>query len=164
MKVIADLSVIPIGVGISLSKYIAACEKVLSEAGLKTKLHAYGTNIEGDWDAVFAAIKRCHEVLHEMGAPRVSAVIFHHQDTKSPRENIMRDPLPRWEIARKLHLDDPGRFLSSAIRSRVTDTLLVSWWLKSPISIWRLRVLPRSRCVGAGEVLSVRREQIRLGR
>ena len=32
--VIADLTVIPIGVGISLSKYVAACEKVLTEAGL----------------------------------------------------------------------------------------------------------------------------------
>lgn len=75
MKVTADLSVIPIGVGVSLSRYVAACEKVLTDAGLKTKLHAYGTNIEGDWDAVFAAIKRCHEVLHEMGVPRVTAVV-----------------------------------------------------------------------------------------
>jgi len=75
MKVTADLSVIPLGVGVSLSKYVAACEKVLTEAGLTTKLHAYGTNIEGEWDAVFAAIKRCHEVLHEMGVPRVTAVV-----------------------------------------------------------------------------------------
>jgi uncharacterized protein (TIGR00106 family) len=75
MKVTADLSVIPIGVGVSLSRYVAACEKVLTDAGLTTKLHAYGTNIEGDWDAVFAAIKRCHEVLHEMGVPRVTAVV-----------------------------------------------------------------------------------------
>jgi uncharacterized protein (TIGR00106 family) len=89
MKVIADLSVIPIGVGISLSRYIAACEKVLADAGLKTKLHAYGTNIEGDWDAVFAAIKRCHEVLHEMGAPRVSAVI--KAGTRIDRDQTMDD-------------------------------------------------------------------------
>lgn len=72
MKVIADIAIIPIGVGISLSKYVAACEKVLSEAGLKPQLHANGTNVEGEWDAVFKALKRCHETLHEMGAPRVS--------------------------------------------------------------------------------------------
>ena len=72
MKVIADLCVVPLGVGVSLSQYIAACEKVLQDAGLKIQLHAYGTNIEGEWDAVFAAIKRCHEVVHEMGAPRIS--------------------------------------------------------------------------------------------
>jgi len=73
MHVIADLCLIPIGVGVSVSNEIAACERVLAEAGLKTKLHAYGTNIEGEWDDVFAAIKRCHEVVHAMGAPRISS-------------------------------------------------------------------------------------------
>jgi uncharacterized protein (TIGR00106 family) len=72
MHVIADLCVIPIGEGVSVSRHIAACEQVLSDAGLKTKLNAYGTNIEGEWDQVFAAIKRCHEVLHEMGVQRIS--------------------------------------------------------------------------------------------
>ncbi len=75
MKVIADLCVVPLGVGVSVSQYIAACEKVLQEAGLSIHLHAYGTNIEGEWDAVFAAIKRCHEVVHQMGAPRITTSI-----------------------------------------------------------------------------------------
>ena len=75
MKVIADLCVVPMGVGVSVSKYVTACEKVLIEAGLKTKLHAYGTNIEGEWDTVFNAIKRCHEVVHEMGAPRITTTL-----------------------------------------------------------------------------------------
>jgi len=73
MKVIADLCVVPLGVGVSVSKEVAACERVFAEAGLKTTLHAYGTNIEGEWDEVFAAIKRCHEVVHAMGAPRISS-------------------------------------------------------------------------------------------
>jgi uncharacterized protein (TIGR00106 family) len=71
MKVLVDLSVVPLGVGVSLSKYVAACERVLNDAGLTTALHANGTNIEGEWNEVFAAVKRCHEVLHTMGAPRV---------------------------------------------------------------------------------------------
>lgn len=71
MKVIADLCVVPIGVGVSVSSYIAACQKVLEKSGLAYQLHAYGTNLEGDWDAVVGAIKRCHEVVHEMGAPRI---------------------------------------------------------------------------------------------
>jgi uncharacterized protein (TIGR00106 family) len=75
MHVIADLTVVPIGVGVSVSRYVTACERVLTEAGLKTRLHAYGTNIEGDWDTVFAAVKRCHEVVHGMGAPRISTAI-----------------------------------------------------------------------------------------
>ncbi len=75
MKVIADLCVTPLGVGVSVSEYVAACEKVLKEAGLRIQLHAYGTNIEGEWDQVFTAIKRCHEVVHRMGAPRISTTL-----------------------------------------------------------------------------------------
>ena len=73
MKVIADLCVVPVGVGVSVSHYVAACERILTEAGLNIRLHAYGTNIEGEWDDVFQAVKRCHEVLHEMGVTRISS-------------------------------------------------------------------------------------------
>lgn len=75
MKVAVDVGIVPIGVGVSLSSYVAACERIFTEAGLTSRLHAYGTNLEGEWDAVFGAIKRCHEVLHEMGAPRLYTVI-----------------------------------------------------------------------------------------
>jgi len=75
MKVLVDVMVVPIGVGLSLSGYVAACEQVFKDAKLTTRLHANGTNVEGEWDDVFAAVKRCHEVLHEMGAPRLSTVI-----------------------------------------------------------------------------------------
>lgn len=73
MKVIVDVSIIPLGVGLSLSPYVAECEKIFKEAGLTVMLHANGTNIEGEWDDVFAAIKKCHERLHEMGVPRISS-------------------------------------------------------------------------------------------
>lgn len=91
MRVIADLSLVPLGVGVSLSQYVAACEQVLKDAGLKTQLHAYGTNIEGEWDAVFNAIKRCHEVVHEMGAPRITAVVKF--GTRTDRAQTMVDKI-----------------------------------------------------------------------
>lgn len=75
MKVLMDVSIVPIGVGVSLSKYVAECERLLREAGLEPRLHAMGTEIEGEWDAVFAAVRRCHEALHRMGAPRVSTSV-----------------------------------------------------------------------------------------
>jgi uncharacterized protein (TIGR00106 family) len=75
MKVMVDLCVIPIGVGVSLSEYIVACQKIIREAGLIHEMHASGTNIEGDWDEVFAAIKRCHETVHAMGAPRITTTL-----------------------------------------------------------------------------------------
>ena len=91
MNVIVDLCIVPIGVGVSLSPYVAACEKVLTEAGLKTVLHAYGTNVEGEWDMVFSAVKRCHEVVHEMGAPRISTVI--KLGTRTDRAQTMDDKI-----------------------------------------------------------------------
>jgi uncharacterized protein (TIGR00106 family) len=89
MNVIVDLCIVPLGVGVSLSPYIAACERVLSQAGLKTALHANGTNIEGEWEAVFAAIKRCHEVVHEMGAPRITTTLM--LGTRIDRSQTMED-------------------------------------------------------------------------
>ena len=75
MQVILDLCVVPLGVGVSVSRYVAECHRVLQEAGLKHQLHAYGTNIEGEWDEVMAAVKHCHERVHQMGAPRITTTI-----------------------------------------------------------------------------------------
>jgi len=91
MKVIVDLAIVPIGVGVSLSKYVAACERVLTEAGLQPQLHANGTNVEGDWEVVFAALKRCHEILHEMGVPRISTNI--RLGTRVDRIQSMQDKI-----------------------------------------------------------------------
>jgi uncharacterized protein (TIGR00106 family) len=91
MKVLVDLCIVPIGVGVSLSPYIAACEKVLTEAGLKIALHSYGTDIEGEWDSVFAAVKRCHEVVHGMGAPRITTTI--KMGTRTDRNQTMEDKI-----------------------------------------------------------------------
>ena len=89
MKVIADVCVVPIGVGVSVSEYIAACERVFAEFDVETTLHAYGTNVEGEWDEVFAAVKRCHEVVHEMGAPRISTTMKF--GTRTDRIQTMAD-------------------------------------------------------------------------
>ena len=91
MHVIIDLCVVPIGVGTSVSAYVAACQKVLEEAGLSHTMHAYGTNIEGDWDAVMAAVKRCHEVVHAMGAPRITTTM--KVGTRTDRGQTMADKL-----------------------------------------------------------------------
>lgn len=89
MKVIVDVSIVPLGVGVSLSPYVATCEKILADAGLKTQLHANGTDVEGEWDVVFAAIRRCHEAVHEMGAPRITTVI--KAGTRVDRAQTMED-------------------------------------------------------------------------
>jgi uncharacterized protein (TIGR00106 family) len=89
MHVIVDLCLVPLGVGVSVSRYVAECHRVLLEAGLKPQLHAYGTNIEGEWDTVMAAVKRCHERVHEMDAPRITTTI--KLGTRIDRDQSMAD-------------------------------------------------------------------------
>jgi len=89
MNVIMDLCVVPMGVGVSVSEYIVACHEVLKSAGLETELHAYGTNIEGEWDEVMAAVRACHEKVHKMGAPRITTTI--KMGTRTDRAQTMGD-------------------------------------------------------------------------
>ncbi|RMH74112.1 MAG: thiamine-binding protein [Gemmatimonadetes bacterium] len=91
MKVMVDVSIVPLGVGLSLSKYVAECEKVFSTFDIKTHLHPYGTILEGEWDEVFAAIKKCHEVLHEIGVPRITASL--RVGTRTDKSQTMEDKL-----------------------------------------------------------------------
>ncbi len=69
---IADLSVVPMGTAsASVSKEIAQVERILARFPLKTNIHSNGTNIEGDWTDVCAAISTIHAELHDAGVPRV---------------------------------------------------------------------------------------------
>ncbi len=91
MKVMIDICVIPMDVGLSVSKYVAECQKIFENAGLDYQLHAYGTNVEGEWDAVMAAVKQCHEKVHAMGAPRISSTL--RVGTRTDREQSMHDKI-----------------------------------------------------------------------
>ena len=96
MNTIIDFCVIPIGVGVSVSKYIAEIQKILQQSGLNYKMHAYGTNVEGEWDEVFAIVKICHQAVHEMGAPRISTSM--RIGTRTDREQTMGDKIKSVEV------------------------------------------------------------------
>jgi uncharacterized protein (TIGR00106 family) len=69
---IAEISIVPIGTpSTSVSRYVAACVKVLEESGLSYELHGMGTIIEGDLRALFEVVQRMHEVPFDAGALRV---------------------------------------------------------------------------------------------
>ena len=91
MKVIVDICVVPVGVGVSVSAYVAACQEVIQQAGLSHQMHAYGTNIEGEWDDVMAAVKRCHSRVHELGAPRITTTM--KLGTRVDRAQSMADKI-----------------------------------------------------------------------
>lgn len=102
MRAIADVCIVPIGVGVSVSAYVAACEEVFRDAGLRPQLHAYGTGVEGDWDTVTDAIRACHERVHAMGAPRVHTTL--RIGTRTDRDQSRQDKVD--SVQRKLGVTD----------------------------------------------------------
>jgi len=89
MRVSVDLCLVPIGVGVSLAPYVAVCQEVIKASGLEHQLGPDGTAIEGEWDAVFACVKACHERLHKDGVPRLHATL--RVNTRTDREQSFRD-------------------------------------------------------------------------
>ncbi len=70
--VIVEISFVPLGVGTSLSTYVAEALRLIRESGLPHEFHSMGTNVEGEWDEVMSLVRRCQDRLFEMGAPRVT--------------------------------------------------------------------------------------------
>lgn len=91
MNVIIDLCVVPLGVGVSVSPYVKKCQDVLEASGLNYQMHGYGTNIEGPWDEVMAAVKKCHEEVHKMGAPRITSSM--RLGTRVDKEQSIEDKI-----------------------------------------------------------------------
>jgi uncharacterized protein (TIGR00106 family) len=91
MQVMLDFCVVPIGVGVSVSAHVAECQRVLEASGLSYQMHPYGTVVEGEWEAVMAALRTCHERLHAMGVPRISTSV--RLGTRIDRAQTMADKL-----------------------------------------------------------------------
>ncbi len=89
MWVSVDLCLIPIGVGVSLAPYIAACKAVIEKKGLEFELGPNGTAIEGEWNAVFDCIKACHEEVHRLGSPRIYTTL--KVNTRSDRKQSFHE-------------------------------------------------------------------------
>lgn len=81
---IIELSVIPIGVGPSLSEYVADVMKVIEKSGLRYESHSMGTNIECGWDDIIPLVKECHDALKEKGVERISTTVRISERTDKP--------------------------------------------------------------------------------
>ncbi|CAB4378916.1 YkoF-like protein [Rhizophagus irregularis] len=89
--VLADFSIIPMGAGTNTTKYIVECQKVLLDSGLNFNLHANGTNLEGNYDQVMCAVRKCIDKMHEMGAPRCDTNI--RLNTRTDKSVTMQDSI-----------------------------------------------------------------------
>jgi len=67
-------SITPLGVGDSVSPYVADAVRLVRDSGLPNETNAMFTNVEGEWDEVMALLKACVDKVAE-SAPRVSVVV-----------------------------------------------------------------------------------------
>ena len=73
---IVAVSISPVGVGVSLSRYVAAAERaVRAQSRIRVRLDPMFTTLEGDVDEIFALIRKMQEAVFEAGAVRVGTVI-----------------------------------------------------------------------------------------
>ena len=60
---ILEMSIAPLGKGESVSEYVARAVKIIEESGLDYRLHAMGTDIEGEMDQLLDVLRRCFDAL-----------------------------------------------------------------------------------------------------
>tara|TARA_Y100001968_G_C19030348_1_gene559525 strand:- start:316 stop:615 length:300 start_codon:yes stop_codon:yes gene_type:complete len=92
MWVSVDFCLVPLGVGISLSPFIAACQKIIEKEGLDFELGPNGTAIEGEWNEVFECVRSCHEQVHKLGADRIYTTL--KVNTRIDRHQSFHDKVP----------------------------------------------------------------------
>ena len=80
---IAEISVTPIGQGISLSKYIAKVTEIVEQSGLEYKLNNMNTEVCGEWGEVMDVVEKCHyAVLKEAGRVITHIILDERSDKK----------------------------------------------------------------------------------
>ncbi|KAK0659296.1 UPF0045 protein ECM15 [Lasiodiplodia hormozganensis] len=72
----ADFCLIPLGTATaSVSREVAAVQRLLQRSGLHYSMHSAGTTLEGSWDDVMRIIGQAHTLLHQQGTVRIQTDI-----------------------------------------------------------------------------------------
>jgi len=73
---IAAISISPVGVGVSVSEYVAAALRVLEQQErVRWRLDSMFTTLEGELEDLYPLIQRMQEAVFAAGAERVGTVI-----------------------------------------------------------------------------------------
>ena len=59
--VLVEFSMSPLGKGESVSKYVSRSLDIIDKSGVPYRLNPMGTVLEGEWDEVFAVVRKCYE-------------------------------------------------------------------------------------------------------
>lgn len=71
---LVEFSVVPIGKGESVSKYVAECLRIVEASGLDYRINPMGTVLEGEYDEVMGVIRQCHMRVMEMSDRVITSV------------------------------------------------------------------------------------------
>jgi uncharacterized protein (TIGR00106 family) len=72
--VLLEFSMSPLGKGESVGKYVARSLDIIDKSGVPYRLNPMGTVLEGEWDQVFAVVRKCYERMKK-DCSRVSCTI-----------------------------------------------------------------------------------------
>ncbi|MBL0350003.1 MAG: MTH1187 family thiamine-binding protein [Elusimicrobia bacterium] len=72
--VLLEFSLFPIGKGQSVGRYVARSLEIIDRSGVPYELHSMGTILEGEWDEVFAVVRKCYERMRR-DCPRLALTI-----------------------------------------------------------------------------------------
>lgn len=97
---LAEFSICPTD-NTHMSKDVARMIEVLQETGLEYRLGPMGTAVEGDWEQVMSAIRRCHQAVSEQHGRLVTTITIddrkdqpHHLDemVAAVQEHLSHSP------------------------------------------------------------------------
>jgi len=91
MKAIAEIQVVPLGVGVSVRTQVRRAQELIQESGLEVQEHSYGTNVEGELETILGVIAKIHRVLHAEGTPRLATAI--KLGTRTDKEPSLKEKL-----------------------------------------------------------------------
>ncbi len=64
----------PLGKGESVGKYVARSLDIIDKSGIEYRLNPMGTVLEGEWDELFAVVRRCFDRMRK-DCNRISCTI-----------------------------------------------------------------------------------------
>lgn len=82
---LAEFSIIPIGVGSSIGDQLAEVLKIVDSSGLPYKVNPMGTVVEGKWDEVMKLVKKCHKTVMKTGTRVVTTISIDDRKGKPKR-------------------------------------------------------------------------------
>jgi len=87
---VAEVSIVPIGEGPSISKYVKKAIDVFKKYNLKVEPGAMGTVLEGDLDEIIKAYKEAHETVLKDTVRVLSTLKI---DDRRDKENTIEEKL-----------------------------------------------------------------------